>query len=402
MPLDMFDTFDRAAFSLALSRAQGMQGRTCPNPAVGATLAVREIGCDRIVAAAATAVGGRPHAETQALAAWDEQTKDDSGTGTLTLYVTLEPCAHQGKTGPCTDAIIAAGVKRVVTGPQDPDARVAGRGFARLRAAGVEVLPITDHDLQQEAERLLLGHRLRAQEGRVAVTVKVATSLDGRIALADGTSQWITGAAARRRGHLLRAEVDGIAVGAGTVRADDPQLNCRVAGLECLPSVRVVFGFSPDLRLGQSRLVQAARRDGARVFVMAPPEARAAIEQIGEPVQHLTVPWVVGLQGAAEPIPKHLDLSIGFKMLASEGLCRILVEGGAGLLGSLFRGGLVDECFWFRAPTILGSDARPVASELCLTRLAASPAFVHLASHGIGQDRLDHYLAVRRGDALLG
>src|SRR5262249_33263856 len=201
----------RAALGLA---ARGI-GRTWPNPSVGCVLVREDGGSDCVVGRGWTQPGGRPHAETEALARAGEAARG------ATAYVTLEPCAHTGKTPPCADALIAAGIARAAVAVEDPDPRVSGRGLARLREAGVRV------DLgvcAAEANELNAGFFLRVREGRPLVSLKLATSLDGRIATQSGESKWITGEAARRRAHLLRAQHDAIMVGTGTAKADDPEL----------------------------------------------------------------------------------------------------------------------------------------------------------------------------------
>src|SRR6056297_3629384 len=218
---------------LALSLGRRGMGQCAPNPAVGCVIVQGE----RIVGRGWTAPGGRPHAETQALA------QAGAAAQGATAYVTLEPCAHHGKTPPCAEALIAAQVARVVASFDDNDARVAGRGFAMLRAAGIEV---TTGVMAEEAARDLAGSLMRNETGRPFVTLKLASSFDGRIATATGHSQWITGPEARRAVHGLRASHDAVMVGAGTARADDPALTVRGLGLDHQP-VRVVVSRRLDL-----------------------------------------------------------------------------------------------------------------------------------------------------------
>ena len=211
----------------ALALARRGLGNTWPNPSVGCVV-VKD---GRVVGRAVTAPGGRPHAEPAAL--------DMAGAAArgATVYVTLEPCCHWGRTPPCTDALIDAGVARVVIATRDPDPRVDGAGIARLRAAGIAV---DEGVLQAEADEVAAGFRARVRHGRPLVTLKLASTLDGRIATRSGESRWITGEAARRAAHALRGRHDAVMVGVGTVLADDPELTCRLPGYRPNPVVRVV------------------------------------------------------------------------------------------------------------------------------------------------------------------
>src|SRR5713226_5495304 len=221
-------SLDETAMRAALALARRGLGRVWPNPAVGCVVA-RD---GRVVGRRWTQPGGRPHAETEALARAGEAAHG------ATAYVSLEPCSHWGKTPPCADALIAAGLGRVVVALEDPDPRVAGGGVARLRAAGIAVEAGLG---AAEAAEINAGFFQRVRLGRPLVTLKLATSLDGRIATASGESRWITGPAARERAHLLRATHDGILVGTDTVLADNPQLTCRLPGLDAHSPVRVVI-----------------------------------------------------------------------------------------------------------------------------------------------------------------
>src|SRR5512134_1017521 len=212
---------------VALTLARRGLGNTWPNPSVGCVL-VRD---GRVVGRGWTQPGGRPHAETEAL-----RRAGDLARG-ATAYVTLEPCSHHGRTPPCCNALIAAGVARVVCAMRDPDPRVDGRGFARLREAGIEVV---EGLLEAEAQALNAGFARRIREGRPFVTLKLATTLDGRIATARGESRWITGPEARREAHALRARHDAILVGSGTAVSDDPDLSCRLPGAAPVKSLRVI------------------------------------------------------------------------------------------------------------------------------------------------------------------
>ena len=234
---------DRHFMAVALRLAERGLGRVWPNPAVGCVL-VRD---GRIVGRGWTQPGGRPHAEVEAL-----RRAGEAALG-ATAYVSLEPCAHYGRTPPCTMALLQAGIRRVVVAALDPDARVDGRGVEQLRQAGVDVALGVG---RTEAEAINAGFFLRVRAGRPLVTLKVATSLDGMIATRTGESQWITGDLSRARGHLLRARHDAIMIGSGTALADDPSLTCRLSGLEDRSPVRLVLDrrarLSPDSKLATS------------------------------------------------------------------------------------------------------------------------------------------------------
>ena len=240
-----------------------------PNPAVGCVI-VRD---DRVVGRGWTQPGGRPHAETEALA------RAGAAAEGATAYVTLEPCCHWGRTPPCADALIAAGVARVVVAVEDPDPRVAGGGIARLRAAGIAVEAGLG---AAEAAEINAGFFLRVRHGRPLVTLKLATSLDGRIATPIGESRWITGPAARERAHLLRATHDAILVGTGTVIADDPQLTCRLPGLADHSPVRVALDRQLRIPL-EAHLIAEARQVPTWVVTLtsADPARQQALRDAG-------------------------------------------------------------------------------------------------------------------------
>src|SRR5262245_58482979 len=252
----------RAALALA---ARGL-GRTWPNPAVGCVL----VRGGHVVGRGWTQPGGRPHAETEALARAGEAARG------ATAYVSLEPCAHTGKTPPCADALIAAGIGRVVAAVQDPDPRVSGRGLARLRDAG---LAVVTGMCAAEAAELNAGFFTRIKQGRPLVSLKLATSLDGRTATRSGDSRWITGDAARRRAHALRATHDAILVGTGTALADDPELTCRLPGLGDRSPVRVVL--DRQLRLPDAAKLLATAHEVPTWVIRAPTSDGARKKKIG-------------------------------------------------------------------------------------------------------------------------
>lgn len=352
----------------ALALARRGLGSCWPNPAVGCVI-VRE---GRVVGRAVTAPGGRPHAEPLALAM--------AGTAArgATAYVTLEPCCHHGRTPPCTDALIAAGVARVVVAVRDADARVDGQGLARLRDAGVAV---EEGLLAAEAAEVNAGFFSRVRRGRPLVTLKLASTLDGRIATATGESRWITGEAARRTAHALRGRNDAIMVGVGTVLTDNPDLTCRIPGFRATPLVRVVADSHLRTRL-TSRLVATALE--TPTWLLARPGADAdrkrALAACGV--------HVLAVEPTGAGAGLGVDLLLGLQALAQRGITRLLVEGGAQLAAALLRADLVDHIAWFHAPTVMGADGWPAAQAFGVTALAAMPRFVREATNPVGADVL--------------
>lgn len=360
------DAADRDFMTVALRLGRRGLGRTAENPAVGCLL-VRD---GEIVARARTADGGRPHAEARALELAGERARG------ATAYVTLEPCAHWGRTPPCADALIQAGVVRVVVALEDPDPRVDGGGLARLRAAGVEVVAGVG---SEEAERDLAGFLARQRVGRPQVTLKLATSLDGRIATATGASRWITGPEARKRGHLMRASHDAILVGAGTVRADDPDLTCRLPGLERQSPVRVVMDSGLGLDAEQRLFATAAK---IPTWVLCRDDAsetrRATLERSG--VEVLTVTGDAG---------GRVELEAALTVLGERGINRLLVEGGAAVAAAFLRADRVDTLALFRAPVAIGGDGRPAVEGISVADLTGAPRFVSDGIEQIGADTLE-------------
>ena len=361
---------DLAHMRAALALARRGLGNTWPNPAVGCVV-VKD---GRVHGRAVTAPGGRPHAEPLALAMAGAAARG------ATLYVSLEPCCHHGRTPPCTEAIAAAGIARVVVGAPDPDPRVNGQGLAWLAARGIAV---TGNVLRAEAEDLLAGFASRVRLGRPLVTLKLASTLDGRIATRTGESRWITGPDARRAVHALRGRHDAILVGSGTARADDPDLTCRLPGFRRTPIVRVVADSHLATPPG-ARLLATARESPSWFLARADadPARRAAFEAAGARV--LAVP--AG--------PAGLDPAAMLAALGAAGITRLLVEGGAGLAASLLAAGLVDRIAWFHAPAVMGADGWPAARALGLDSLAAMPRFARLLVAPLGADMLTEFRKV--------
>ncbi len=350
---------DAAHMRSALALARRGLGNTWPNPAVGCVI-VR----DGMVAGRGwTAPGGRPHAETQALAAAGDR------AGGATAYVTLEPCAHHGRTPPCADALIAAGIARCVIALGDPDPRVNGAGIARLRTAGVAV---ETGLLAAEAAALQAGFLTRLREGRPLFTLKLATSLDGRIATATGESRWITAAPARRAAHALRARHDATLVGIGTALADDPALTCRTPNMRPTPNLRIILDTHLRLPL-TSTLARTARNTPVWLLHGLSPD----------PARHDALAAVGIRLIEVEP-----GIAAAAQALGAAGLTRVLVEGGASVAASLLDAGLADRLAWFHAPCLIGGDGTPALRSLGVTALARAPRFTHVASHPLGTDWL--------------
>jgi diaminohydroxyphosphoribosylaminopyrimidine deaminase/5-amino-6-(5-phosphoribosylamino)uracil reductase len=359
---------DRRFMGLALTLGRRGLGHTHPKPAVGAVVVKDGV----IVGRGWTQPGGRPHAEPVALAQAGEAARG------ATLYVTLEPCSHVGKSPPCADAIIAAGIARVVSAIEDPNPEVAGQGHAKLRNAGIAV---DVGLLAEEAARAHAGHFRRIRDKRPHIIVKLAVSTDDKIAASGHKTVAITGEAANARMHLLRAQCDAILVGIGTVLSDDPLLTCRLPGMEARSPVRLVL----DRRLripAKSRLVHSARSTPLWVLSSELAEAPAAA-MLGA-----TGAQVIRLGSRS---PAGLDLSEVVRLLAERGITRLLVEGGARVASSFVAAGLADEFWLLRGPQAIGADGVAALGALPLTAITQSPAFRVRASETLGKDTLTVY-----------
>jgi diaminohydroxyphosphoribosylaminopyrimidine deaminase / 5-amino-6-(5-phosphoribosylamino)uracil reductase len=359
---------DQRFMQLALSLGRRGQGRTWPNPAVGAVVVKDGV----IVGRGWTQPGGRPHAEPEALGRAGEAARG------ATLYVTLEPCSHFGKSPPCADAVIAAGISRVVSAIEDPNPEVAGQGHAKLRAAGITV----DIGLcGAEAAHDHAGHFRRVRDKRPHVILKLAVSADDKIGAAGGKPVAITGEAAKARVHLLRAQCDAILVGIGTVRADDPLLTCRLPGMAARSPVRVVLDRA--LRLpGASRLVHSARETPLWVIASELAEAPAATKLGAAGAQ------VIRIAPDASP---GLDLAAVLHALADKGITRLMVEGGAKVASSFVSADLADEIWLLRGPEPIGPSGIAALDALPLTAITQSPRFSVRASESLGNDTLTIY-----------
>jgi diaminohydroxyphosphoribosylaminopyrimidine deaminase/5-amino-6-(5-phosphoribosylamino)uracil reductase len=365
---------DQRFMALALTLGRRGLGNAWPNPAVGAVVVKDGI----LVGRGWTQPGGRPHAEVEALR------RAGAAARGATLYATLEPCSHHGQTPPCVDAILAAGVSRVVSALEDPNPKIAGEGHARLRARGVGV----DVGLaSDQALRVHAGHFRRVRDGRPHVTLKLAVSADGKAGLPGRRPAQITGEAARARVQQMRAMNDAVVTGIGTVLADDPQLNVRLPGMEARSPVRVVLDSL--LRLpASSQLAHSATRTLDWVFVdasaketarqSAKPDHERALTDAG--VEVLRVPGANG----------RLDLSAVLRALAGRGITRVMVEAGPILSGAFLAADLVDEAALFRSPNALG-DGVDALEDLPLSVLTLSPKLRLVESEQVGADILQTF-----------
>lgn len=354
---------DARFMSLALSLGRRGQGRCWPNPAVGCVIVAE----GRIVGRAWTQPGGRPHAEPQALAQ-----AGDAARG-ATVYVTLEPCAHHGQTPPCAEALIAAGVARVVVAIGDSDPRVDGEGIAMLRAAGIDV------DLGVGAAEALADHAgflTRTTLGRPMLTLKLASSFDGRIATGTGESQWITGPDARRVVHGMRARHDAVMVGGGTARKDDPSLTVRDLGVSYQP-VRVVVSRRLDLPL----MGQLARTAKDVPLVLC--HGRDADVELSRTWRDLGATLL-----ACEAKGGQLDPADVMQQLGRHGLTRVFCEGGGALAASLIEADQVDRLVGFTAGVIIGAEGLPGIGAMGLNHLRDAPRFDLQSTQRVGGDTL--------------
>jgi diaminohydroxyphosphoribosylaminopyrimidine deaminase/5-amino-6-(5-phosphoribosylamino)uracil reductase len=354
----------RHALTLA---ARGL-GRTGRVPSVGCVIVSPD---GRVVGRGRTDDCGRPHGEAVALTQAGEAAKG------ATAYVTLEPCAHLGGSGPpCTEALIAQKIGRVVIAMLDPDPRTNGQGIARLRAAGVEVV---EGVLQREAEALNRGFTLRMTQDRPLVTIKLAQSADGFTARAPGEGPWITGEEARRFGQLLRAQHDAILVGIETALADDPELTCRLPGLEKYSPLRIVL--DSQLRLGvHSKLAQTARRVPTMVFTTR--EGGDELRAAG-----------VGIVRVESDGNGRIGLRDVLRSLAGRGINRLLIEGGATIANAFLKSGFADRLEIFTAPMSLANTGRCGAGALTVRNLREAPNFMRVSERSFGADVLESFTA---------
>jgi diaminohydroxyphosphoribosylaminopyrimidine deaminase/5-amino-6-(5-phosphoribosylamino)uracil reductase len=356
---------DRRYMRLALALGRRGLGRTWPNPAVGAVI----VKGGEIVGRGWTQPDGRPHAEIEAL-----QRAGDLARG-ATLYVTLEPCSHHGKSPPCADAVIASSIARVVSAMEDPNPEVAGRGHARLRHAEIAV----DIGIEAAAARRdHAGHIRRMRDGRPQVILKLAISADGKAAGAGRKRVAITGNAVRDRVHLMRARSDAIVIGIGTALADDPALTCRLPGMANMSPTRVVLDAGLRLPM-QSRLLATAAETPLWIITgkHAPAASETAMRQRGAEV--LRVAEKAG----------RLDPGGVLKLLAKRGITRLMVEGGPTVASALIDADLVDEAVFFYSPMVLGEAGLPALEPHAVKMLGQH--LKHISDEPVGPDRQETY-----------
>lgn len=348
---------------LALTLGQRGLGQVWPNPAVGCVIVKN----GRVIGRGWTQPSGRPHAEVHALTQAGDAAKG------ATAYVTLEPCAHHGKSGPCANALVAAGIVRVVSAVVDPDPRVRGKGHAILRDAGVDVV---EGILAADATTDHMGFFLKTTQNRPMVTLKLASSLDGRIATQTGDSRWITGPEARRSVHLMRARHDAIMVGRHTVVADDPDLSVRDMGLAERSPVRVVLDSRLQTPNG-SRMVQTA--DQIPLWVC---HLDGSEDANGLLSQH-----VEGIACTADKSGR-LDVRNVLEQLAAKGITRLMVEGGGQVAASLLQADCVDQIAMYSAGVALGAEGLPNIANMGISALKDAPRFDQVSVSTLGPDTL--------------
>jgi diaminohydroxyphosphoribosylaminopyrimidine deaminase/5-amino-6-(5-phosphoribosylamino)uracil reductase len=352
----------------ALALARRSLGRTWPNPAVGCVI-VKD---GRVVGRGRTQDGGRPHAEIIAL--------EQAGAASrgATVYVTLEPCSHHGKSPPCADALVKAGVAKVISAMEDPYPEVNGRGHALLKAAGVA---IEVGEGATEAAEINAGFLMRVRAGRPLFHLKMASSLDGRIATPAGESKWITGEQARAHGHHLRATHDAILIGANTASADDPELVTRLPGLEQYSPIRIVLDSKAALS-PTSKLATTAKNVPVWLLCtsVAPKEARETLRAKG-----------VDIVEIAADANGRVDVAKATEELGKRGLTRVLIEGGGEVTAAFLGANLVDRITAYRAGLLMGGDSRSAVGPLGLARLGSAPRFTLLAGRTVGGDTVESW-----------
>jgi diaminohydroxyphosphoribosylaminopyrimidine deaminase / 5-amino-6-(5-phosphoribosylamino)uracil reductase len=377
---------DAHFMGLALGLGRRGLGRTSPNPAVGALVVLFRDSGPIIVGRGWTRPGGRPHAETEALA------HAGAAARGAVLYVSLEPCCHDGRTPPCTDAIIAAGIGTVVSAIEDPNPEVAGEGHAKLRAAGIEVRVGV---MAEEAARVHAGHFRRIRDGRPHVTLKLAVSADGKVGRALPAPQRgdpvstgsrrgpvaVTGERARDRVHLMRAMNDAVLIGIGTALADDPALTCRLPGMSDRSPIRVVLDSDLRMPLG-SQLVQTARN--VPLWVVSPASAadrQRALREAGVDVIH-----------AESSARGRLDPCVVLRLLAQRDVTRLMIEGGPTVAAAWIAADLVDEIALFRSPLEIGPDGVEALEGLPVSALIEPRGLRSIALEPIGADTLETFV----------
>ena len=359
---------DEYFMRVAIQLARRGQGSVAPNPSVGCVIVKDE----KILGRGWTQDGGRPHAETEAI-----RRAQTSSIG-ATAYVTLEPCAHSGQTPPCAQALVDAGISRVVVGVRDPDPRVDGRGVKLLSDAGVIV---TEGTCSKEAEDVAAGFFSRIRLGRPLVTAKVATSLDGKIATASGHSRWITGSLSRTIAHGMRARYDAVLVGGHTAHIDNPSLTCRLPGLEQRSPIRIVM--DGQVELPNTHVLLSSARE-VPTWIMVPRGFREGRQrryrELGAEIIEIAVDQ-----------ENKMCLELALSEIGDRGITRLMVEGGGQIISRLLQKRLIDRLVWFRSPKIIGADGVPVLTALGATTLDEALNLVKLSDRSAGDDMIETY-----------
>ena len=353
----------------ALVLARRGLGQVWPNPAVGC-LIVRD---GRVVGRGWTQLGGRPHAEAEALA------RASVAARNATAYVTLEPCCHSGKTPPCTEALISAGLSRIVIAIRDPDPRVAGKGVAVLRNAGIEVF---EGVLSGAAGDLNAGFLKKVTVGRPLITLKTSVSVDGRIATAAGSSQWVTGDRARFDAHMLRAQYDAILVASSTAVADNPMLTCRLPGMERQSPVRILLDAHRRVP-NELALFRSAKKVPLWIFTVIDENNPSNVEAARHGAKIKVVRQDQSGQG--------VDLAQTMEQISNAGITRLLVEAGGQLGGALLRSLLVDQIVVYRAPSLIGGDGVSLVDSLGVRDVADALFLERIGTKLIDRDIVETY-----------
>lgn len=367
--IDFITPTDRDFFRLALRLGRRGLGRTAPNPSVGCVL-VKD---GRVVGRGWTQPGGRPHAEVHALG------QAGSFAQGATAYVTLEPCSHTGQTGPCTHALIESGVTRVVVGPKDPDPRVAGQGLEHLQSAGLSVVRMDGRE-ETEANRDHAGFFLTKTQNRPLVTLKTATSLDGKIATCTGDSQWITSPESRTHSHKIRATYDGILIGINTALADDPSLTVRLSGMEHHAPIRIVL--DSHLRLPTEHLLVQTAREVPTLLITQTSDKGA---------YHRYMEAGVDVMAVQPDLHGHVCLKSALAGLSQRGINRLMVEGGEKVAGSLIKQRFIDRIIWYRAPCVIGNDGIGNLGSLGISEIKDVIRLDQISLSNIEQDTLQEF-----------
>ncbi len=364
---------DQAHMRVALRLAARGLGSVWPNPSVGCVIVKDNI----IISRGVTGLYGRPHGEDIAL-----KLAGDKANG-ATIYVTLEPCSHHGKTPPCAEAIIKSGIKRVVIAIGDPDPRVSGNGILMLKNADIKV---DIGCMKDEARYIAAGFLMRINNGRPLVAIKTATTLDGYIATNKGDSKWITGDQARMAGHQLRAKYDAILIGSGTAIADDPMLNCRISGFTGRQPVRIVLDSNLNISLN-SKLVKTAKQQPIWIITAVNINNNVKNHNKFMDLQELGVKILQCKLGNNN----YIDIVAAIELLGKKGITRLLVEGGGKLSASLFKENIVDLIYWFRAAAIIGGDGIAAIGAYGVDNISMMQKFNLRSIKSIGLDRLEIY-----------